>query len=362
MITVDITVRLGDFTLAADFAVPTDGVTALFGRSGSGKTTIVNAIAGLVRPERGRIAVHDRVLFDSEAGIDVPTARRALGYVFQEGRLFPHMTVRRNLLYGQRGRHAHGPAMEETVSLLGLEDLLDRLPFSLSGGERQRVAIGRALLAGPRMLLMDEPLASLDTERRAEILPYLAGLCELLDIPIIYVSHQFDEILSLADFLVLVRNGSVAATGPVEDVASEWQLGPSRENDGAVVLACRVREHDPGFGLTRLDWAGGSLWVAGIDAAPGSEVRLGIRARDITIGLQPPRDTSCLNVIAARIEALHRIGHAETDVRLEAGGTAFRARVTRRSAETLGLVPGMQVHALIKASGIDVTVRAGQAG
>ena len=362
MIAVDIGVRLGSFGLDAAFEVPSNGITALFGRSGSGKTTIVKAIAGLVRPDRGRISVHDRILFDGEAGTNVATARRRLGYVFQEGRLFPHMTVRRNLLYGRRAGDARGPGLEETAALLGLADLLDRLPSSLSGGERQRVAIGRALLAAPRLLLMDEPLASLDAARRAEILPYLAALRRLLDIPVIYVSHQFDEILSLADWLVLVSDGTVTASGPVEQVASEWQLTPGLDRDETVVLACRVHDHDDEFGLTRLAWSGGDLWVAGVEADPGREVRLGIRPRDITISLQPPEGTSALNVISARITGFEPVGTAETDVLLAAGDAILRARVTRRSVSALGLVADMRVHALVKASGIDVTVRARHSG
>lgn len=362
MITIDIGVRLGSFRLDAGFEAPSNGVTALFGRSGSGKTTIVKSIAGLVKPDRGRIAVHERVLFDQEAGINMPTARRNLGYVFQEGRLFPHMSVRRNLLYGRRDCGGQGPGLEETVALLGLADLLDRLPSSLSGGERQRVAIGRALLAAPRLLLMDEPLASLDAERRAEILPYLAGLRRLRDIPIIYVSHQLDEILSLADWLVLVSDGEVTASGPVEQVASEWRLSPGLDRDETVILACRVRDHDSDYHLTRLTWSGGDLWVAGIDAEPGRDVRLGIRPRDITISLLAPEQTSALNVFPARITGFEPAGRAEIDVLLSAGDAVLRARVTRRSVSALGLVADMRVHALIKASGIDVTVRVRHAG
>ncbi len=356
MIEVDIALDRGGFRLEAAFSAPSNGVTALFGRSGSGKTTVVNAIAGLVRPDRGRIAVSGRALFDSAAGIDTPTARRRLGYVFQEGRLFPHMTVRRNLLYGRRGGGAR-PGFDETVALLGLGGLLDRRPASLSGGERQRAAIGRALLSGPGILLMDEPLASLDDARRADILPYLARLREALDIPVVYVSHRMDEVLRLADTMVLLSEGRTVAAGPVEEVAGRLDPGPADGADGAdgagAVLSCRVGARDEAFALARLDFDGGAIWTPAPDAPVGTRVRLRVRARDVSIALEPPGAVSILNVIPARVTEVGPADGPYVEIGLAAGRAALRARLTRRSADALALAPGMEVHAMVKAASID---------
>ncbi|MGH7001628.1 MAG: molybdenum ABC transporter ATP-binding protein, partial [Stellaceae bacterium] len=224
MIEVDAEATLGDFGLAAKFVAPSAGITALFGRSGAGKTSIVNALAGLLTPSRGRIVVRDEILFDSERRINVPPNRRRLGYIFQEGRLFPHYSVKGNLLYGAKRREA--AAFDRIVALLGLGNLLHRRPGDLSGGEKQRVAIGRAILAEPRLLLMDEPLAALDAARKEEILPFIAALRGALDIPVVYVSHAMDEVIRLADTLVLVDGGKIAATGTVEALTSRIDLRP----------------------------------------------------------------------------------------------------------------------------------------
>jgi molybdate transport system ATP-binding protein len=344
MISVDIRLKRGAFELNARFTAASNGVTALFGRSGSGKSTIVNAIAGLVRPDHGHIAIAGHTLFDSTTRIDRAVADRGLGYVFQEGRLFPHMSVERNLLYGRRPGASEHPTLAETVALLGLGPLLSRKPNSLSGGERQRVAIGRALLASPRILLMDEPLASLDGARRAEILPYLADLRRSLDIPVIYVSHQMDEIIQLADTMV---------SGPVETLTSRLDLAPlTGGRDAGAVLACAIAEHDPRFGLTRLSFSGGSLWVAALDKTIGETVRVRIGARDVALALAPPSGISMLNVIETRISEIGAPDGAQVDVGLRAGEDALWARLTRRSVSDLGLQPGMTVYALIKAVSI----------
>lgn len=353
MISVDIRLRRGDFTLNARFETASNGVTALFGRSGSGKSTIINAIAGLARPDQGIISVAGHALFDSAAGIDLAVADRGLGYVFQEGRLFPHMSVERNLVYGRRPGAIGYPSLEETVALLGLGPLLSRKPNALSGGERQRVAIGRALLAAPRILLMDEPLASLDGPRRSEILPYLADLRRSLDIPIVYVSHQMGEIIQLADTMVLVEAGTVVASGPVEALTSRLDLAPlTGGRDAGAVLSCVIAEHDTGFGLTRLSFSGGSLWVAALDRRVGDHVRVRIGARDIALALTPPSGISMLNVIKARVSEIGEAEGAQVDVGLTAGEDALWARLTRRSVSELGLRPDMKVHALIKAVSI----------
>lgn len=363
MITIDITARRGDFSLNAAFEAPSNGVTALFGRSGSGKTTIINAIAGLLRPDRGRISVAGQVLFDSERGIDLAIAKRRLGYVFQEGRLFPHMSVEGNLLYGRRATDGAHPTLAETVDLLGLGHLLGRRPGSLSGGERQRVAIGRALLANPRVLLMDEPLASLDAARRAEILPYLAELRGTLDIPVIYVSHQMDEVIRLADTMVLVADGAVSAVGPVEILTNRLDLEPlTGLQDAGAVLACRVAEKDTAYGLSRLRFSGGSLWVGTIDPPLGASVRVRVGARDVSLALTPPTGISMLNVIAATITEIGEPHGAQVDIGLAAGDDALWARITRRSLAELGLEPGMRVHAMIKSVSIDGATRARYSG
>ena len=342
MIEVDIQARLGGFALDARFSCPASGVIALFGRSGTGKTSIVNAVAGLLRPERGRIVVAGTTLFDAGRGIDVPVHRRRLGYVFQDGRLFPHMTVRANLLYGRRAEGR--PSLEEAAALLDIAPLLDRRPHHLSGGERQRVAIGRALLANPRILLMDEPLASLDGARRSQILPYLARLRDALDIPVLYVSHQMDEILRLADTLVLVSDGRVAAVGPVEELTGRLDLRPlTGRYEAGAVIACRVAGHDPAYALTRLAFDGGELLVPAYDLAPGSPVRVRVRARDVVLALAPPEAMSFLNRLPATVAEAEADG-AHMDVRLALGqGTALWARITRKSWDAHVLNEGVSL-------------------
>ena len=279
MLEVEVERRLGDFRVEARFRSDR-GVTALFGRSGAGKTSIVNMVSGLLRPDRGRIEVDGRVLFDSARGIDLPPWRRRLGYVFQEGRLFPHMTVRRNLLYGWRHNPAAGRCLtpDRVVDLLDLGALLQRRPLSLSGGEKQRVAVGRALLSNPRALLMDEPLASLDVLAKGEILPYVERLDEM-GIPIVYVSHSLDEVSRLARNLVLVSGGRVTASGGVEQVLGRRELWSTEdEPEAGTMLAARVSRHDASGRLTHLDFRGGRLRVPLVDIPVGVAVRVWIRA------------------------------------------------------------------------------------
>ena len=352
MIEVDIQARLGGFALDARFSCPASGVIALFGRSGTGKTSIVNAGAGLLRPERGRIVVAGTTLFDAGCGIDVPVHRRRLGYVFQDGRLFPHMTVRANLLYGRRAEGR--PSLEEAAALLDIAPLLDRRPHHLSGGERQRVAIGRALLANPRILLMDEPLASLDGARRSQILPYLARLRDALDIPVLYVSHQMDEILRLADTLVLLEAGRVLANGPLARLEADPALPLLRAPEAAVTLDATVAAVDEAYALSTLTVAGGGLIVPGRHGPPGSRRRLRISASDVSFTQAPPTGTTILNCLPARIVAIspHDGGDAQVNVAVELGaaegGARIVARITRKSLDTLGLAPGIIVHAQIK--------------
>ena len=352
MIEVDIRRRLGDFTLRAEFTSPPGGITALFGRSGVGKTALINLLAGLDRPDEGRIAVDGAVLFDSEQGIDLPPAARRLGYVFQEGRLFPHMNVRRNLAYGMKGRR-DGADFEHIVELLELGPLLKRGIRALSGGERSRVAIGRALLASPRLLLMDEPLASLDQSLKREILPFIERLRDELAIPMVYVSHAMEEIVRLADTLVLMTDGTVAAVGPVEEILSRLDLRPlTGRYEAGAVLPVVVEGHDADNAITRLGFGGLTLLVPYTDIPVGGELRIRIRARDVSLALSAPADISILNVFEGRVVEIGDRKDGQMDVIVDVGARIW-ARVTRLAVDRLALAPGSRVHALIKAVAID---------
>jgi molybdate transport system ATP-binding protein len=352
---VDVTLSRGAFRLEAKFASDAP-IVALFGRSGSGKTTIVEAIAGLARPERGRIVVEGRTLFDSDRGIDLAPERRRVGVVFQDALLFPHLSVRANLAYGERLTPAGERFIDHgrIVSLLGLAALLDRRPGTLSGGEKQRVAIGRTLLASPRVLLMDEPLASLDAPRKAEILRYVELLRDELRLPIVYVSHAVEEVTRLADRLVLVSDGRTVAQGDVAEVLGRADLKPltGRFEAGAVIDA-RVARHDERYELTVLAFDGGELVVPNVDALVGEPVRARVRSRDVALALEIPRDTSFQNILAATVESMGDEFGAIVDVSLRVGATPLAARITRRSAERLALAPGKPVYALVKAIAID---------
>jgi len=359
VIEIDVEKRLGAFLLDARFAAPATGITALFGRSGAGKTTLVNLLAGLARPDRGRIAVGGEVLFSAEEGIDVPPERRRLGYVFQEGRLFPHYSVHGNLTYGRRrGTRGGAIGFDAVVALLGLGALLDRRPGDLSGGEKQRVAIGRALLAEPRLLLMDEPLASLDAPRKAEILPFIEKLRDELHLPVIYVSHAMEEIVRLADTLVLMSEGRIAAVGPVEELTSRLDLRPltGRYEAGAVIRAT-VAGHDVTYGLSELAFPGGRLRVAHVALPLGTPVRARIRARDVALATTRPIGISFRNIFAARVTEVAPERAPIVDVRLDIGTpaqpVALWARVTARAAHELGLTPGREVFALVKTVALD---------
>ena len=355
MLEVDIAHRLAAFELDIHFRTGR-GLTALFGRSGAGKTSVVNAIAGLIRPERGRIVVDGSVLIDTERGIRAPAHRRRVGYVFQEGRLFPHLTVRQNLLFGRWFARDSAPAsrLEDVVDLLGIAPLLDRRPGRLSGGEKQRVAIGRALLASPRLLLMDEPLAALDAGRKDEILPYLERLRDQASVPIVYVSHSVAEVTRLANTIVLISDGRVRAVGPVQEVMGRAELYPlAGRFEAGAILAVRVAAHDARWRLTELTGAFGKLMVPLLDAPIGTALRVRIRARDVILALTPPIGISALNVLAGWVEALVPIEEGALEVEVRLGGERLLARVTRRSGEALGLVPGRQVFAVIKTVAID---------
>jgi molybdate transport system ATP-binding protein len=355
MLEVDIEHRLAEFDLDIHFRSGR-GLTALFGRSGAGKTSVVNAIAGLIRPQRGRIAVDGSVLVDTEKGVFAPTHRRRVGYVFQEGRLFPHLTVRHNLLFGRRFAPATARSIgfDDVVELLGIGPLLDRRPGRLSGGEKQRVAIGRALLARPRLLLMDEPLASLDARRKDEILPYLERLRDQASVPIVYVSHSVAEVTRLATTIVLISDGRVRAVGSVQEVMGRAELYPlAGRFEAGAVLAVRVAAHDTRWRLTELAGSFGKLVVPRLEAPVGTALRVRIRARDVILAAAPPSGISALNVLEGRVEQLVPIEEGAVEVQLRVGNERLLARITRRSREALGLVPEREIFAVIKTVAID---------
>ena len=356
MLEVDIEHRLGDFALDIHFQAGR-GLTALFGRSGAGKTSVVNAVAGLLRPRRGRIVMDGSVLLEPERGIQIPTHLRRVGYVFQEGRLFPHLTVRQNLLFGRwfaPARERRAANLDVVVDLLGIAALLDRRPGRLSGGEKQRVAIGRALLASPRLLLMDEPLASLDARRKDEILPYLERLRDEATVPIVYVSHSIAEVTRLATRIVLISAGRVHAVGPVQEVMGRAELYPlAGRFEAGAVLGVRITAHDPRWNLTQLTGDFGNLTVPRLDAPVGAALRVRIRARDVILAVTRPTGISALNVLAAEVERLVPIEEGALEVQLRLGGERLLARVTRRSGAALGLAAGREVFAVIKTVAID---------
>ena len=359
MIAVEAKKRLGDFSLDVRFSAPSTGVTALYGRSGAGKTSVVNMLAGLVRPEEGRISIDDAVLFSSQERIDLPPERRRLGYVFQEGRLFPHYSVRGNLRYGAPRRPRQRlVTFDGVVSLLALAPLLDRPVAALSGGEKQRVAIGRALLAEPRLLLMDEPLASLDTARKAEILPFIERLRDELRLPIIYVTHAMAEIVRLADTLVVLAEGKIAASGALEEVTSQLALAPlTGLADAGAVIRMTLAGHDRTFGLSELAFPGGRLRVSHLALPLGTALRVRIRARDVALATTRLTGISIRNVFPARIIEMARAPGPLLDVRLDIGTAgqpvALWARITQRAAQELGLELGRSVFALLKAVALD---------
>ena len=354
-LTVDVEKTVGGFRLAADFA--SDGhVTALFGRSGAGKTTLVNLIAGLLKPDRGTIRLGDTTLVDTARGIDVPAHKRGVGYVFQEGRLFPHLSVRGNLLYGRKFAPASNdaPALEAIAALLDIGALLNRRPAGLSGGEKQRVAIGRALLANPRMLLMDEPLASLDEGLKAEILPYIERLRDETKMPIVYVSHAVEEVTRLADTLVLLADGKVAASGTVNDVFGRLDLRPyTGQFEASVVLHAAIVRHDTAAAITFVDHPAGRLSVPLIAGAPGSVARLRIRARDVALAIGEPGQISIRNRLHGTVREIRATDGANVEVRIDVGGEPLIARVTKAAVQALDLQEGRPVVALIKATAFD---------
>jgi molybdate transport system ATP-binding protein len=346
---------LGSFPLDAGFTAPARGVTALFGPSGCGKTTVLRCIAGLQRLN-GLCIVAGEVWQD-ENGAFLPTHRRPLGYVFQEASLFPHLSVRRNLLFGapRRDRGAGGAtiAFDEVVELLGLTSLLDRSPGKLSGGERQRVAIGRALLSQPKLLLMDEPLSALDRATKDEILPFLERLRDRLSLPIIYITHSIAEVERLADQIVLIEKGRVIGAGPLEEIESDPALPLAVARDAAVTLDGVIEARDHGYGLITIGVRGGSLVAPAAGGAVGERRRIRVIAGDVSLTRDAPAPSSILNVLPARIVSMKPIDANEIVAVLALGedgaGARLLSRLTRKSWEALHLAEGASVHAQVKA-------------
>ncbi|MER9294829.1 molybdenum ABC transporter ATP-binding protein [Mesorhizobium sp. M0510] len=352
---VDISHRLGGFAIDARFE-SAGRLTALFGASGSGKTTLIDMIAGLIRPDKGRIEVDGRVLVDTGAGIFVPKHKRRIGMVFQDARLFPHMSVAGNLRYGRwftppAERYAD---IDAVVDLLGIGPLMNRRPAKLSGGEKQRVAIGRALLASPRLLLMDEPLASLDEARKAEILPYVERLRDETKIPIVYVSHSVAEVARLASDVVMLAQGNVIASGPTGAVMQRLDLLPAEERgEGGAVLDTKVLHHDEPFGMTVLGSAAGELRVPRLAMKTGTPVRIRIRARDVMIATEKPRGLSALNILPGTITAMSPGEGPAVEVGIDCNGATVLARITEQSRQALKLHLGGKVFAVIKTVSFD---------
>ena len=338
---------LGSFVLDAEFSVPAHGVTALFGASGSGKTTLLRLIAGLTRAP-GSLSVNGEVWQDGRSFI--PTHRRALGYVFQEASLFPHLNVRGNLEYGRKRVPAaeRRIGFDDVVEWLGLAALLPQAPQQLSGGQRQRVAIGRALLASPRLLLMDEPLSALDSQSRAEILPYLERLHRQLELPVIYVSHALDEVARLADTLLLIEAGKITYQGSLVEGLTRLDLPLAHRDTASTVIDTTVVSHDQTFQITHVARQVIAFELPGLHAAPGEPLRIRIAARDVSLTLSTPSQTSILNLLPARIIELADDAPGQVLVRLALEDTVLLSRITRKSAHVLALQPGMAVIAQVK--------------
>lgn len=337
--------------LDVDFTAP-EGVTALFGPSGAGKTSVVNAILGTLTPLEGRIDVDGRVLFDSAAGINLPLHQRGVACVFQDARLFPHMTVAQNLAYGRRRAGPQPPdARDKLLEMLALGPLLGRRIRHLSGGERQRVAIGRALLSGPDTLLLDEPLSALDAPRRAEILPYLESLRDAGRVPMIYVSHSMDEVARLATTLVLMEQGRVERAGPLQQVLCDpslvAQLGL---RDAGAVVEGVVAEYAHDRQLARVALSAGDIWLPARPDSLGQKMRLRIPAQDIMLATSPPRDLSAQNILKVKIVRVHPGNSPEVALQLQAGHDLLLARVTTHAVSALNLAPGLVCYAIVKAT------------
>ncbi|MGR8949195.1 MAG: molybdenum ABC transporter ATP-binding protein [Gammaproteobacteria bacterium] len=347
---------LADFELEVDFSIQANSVTALFGPSGAGKSTVINLIAGLQRPHHGRIEINGTVVEDTNNNISLSPQRRNIGYVFQQPRLFPHLNVEKNLLFGWRraSNRADKAEVDRLIDLLGIESLIHRKPIALSGGEKQRVALGRALLSNPALLLLDEPLAALDHKRRDEILPYIERIRSERQIPILYVSHSIDEVTRIADYLHIINRGSIVAEGSVSEVFSRIDLYPitGRFEAGAIIDG-KISRHLPDLALSEIAFGKQTLTVPLVDASLGESIRVRVRARDIIIARSEPQGISANNILRGEILDIRVSDGPYADMQLQCGDARLIARITRHSADRLELAEGASVYAVIKSVTID---------
>lgn len=340
----------GDFALDVDFKLPASGISALFGPSGCGKTTCLRCIAGLEKPQQGLFKLGEQCWQDSTQSLFIPAHQRAVGYVFQDAALFPHLNVEANLRYGyKRLRNKSAQIKPEMIiELLGLSALLMRSVENLSGGERQRVAIGRALLANPDLLLMDEPLSALDASSKADIMPCLEQLHRELSIPILYVSHAADEVARLADHIVLLERGKLQAQGPTHEIFTRLDLALAQGPDASAIIEARVESHEDEFALTRLVFNDQHISLPTLALDEGHSVRIIIHARDVSLALAHNRNSSILNILSAEVVAISELNAAQILVQLEAGGQKLLSRITRKSASALKITPGQRLYAQVK--------------
>ena len=348
MLKLELQHRQGEFSLNARLTLPERGISAIFGRSGAGKTTLINLISGLEKPQSGLVELNGKTLLDTSRAICLGPEKRRIGYVFQDARLFPHYSVRGNLNYGRK-KTRDDKLFDTVTRLLGIEHLLERYPARLSGGEKQRVAIGRALLTEPELLLLDEPLASLDLPRKRELLPYLEKLAQEVKVPILYVSHSLDEILHLADNMVLMDKGEVVLNGPVETLWGSQALQPWFGPDvQSSLLSTELSHHHPDYPMSCLKLKGGEqLWVPQIDARQGAAVRVRIYAREVSLARSRPQDSSIRNILPARIRLMEQQAE-RIQVLLTLGEAELWAYVSQWAAADLALKPGEEIFAQIK--------------
>ena len=347
MLHIDVKKQLGTLPLEAHLDIPSQGVTALFGLSGSGKSSLINLVSGLINPDEGVIALNDRELFNSAENSCVPINQRNIGYVFQDARLFPHYTVNGNLRYGMK--NTSKDEFNYIVELLGIGHLLKRYPITLSGGEKQRVAIGRALLTDPEILLMDEPLSALDLPRKRELMNYLERLSKEINIPILYVTHSLDELLRLAERVVLLTNGKVEAYDVLESIwESPLFLPWKQENEQSAVLSLPVFMHNPSYKMTALSIGDQNIWINQVEAQINEKVRICIHSSDVSISLNKVEQSSIRNTLYGRIVKILELEN-RVDLKLDIGGKHLWASISKWSFHDLALQLGQLVYAQIKA-------------
>lgn len=352
MLSLDFTLQQGEHLLKVQAAIPAQGITAIFGVSGAGKTSLINAIAGLAQPQQGCIQLHQRVLSDAELRVFLPPEQRRVGYVFQDARLFPHYRVRGNLQYAMAT--SMKAQFDELVTLLGIEKLLDRFPHSLSGGEKQRVAIGRALLTAPDLLLLDEPMASLDLLRKRELMPWLQKLVKRVEIPVLYVSHSLEEIFQLADNLLVLDKGNVTAFGPLDKVWSSAAMRPWLPRSApSSVLRVQVLEHHPTYPMTALSLGDQHIWVARVALPVKSALRIRIAATDVSLALVPPQHSSLRNILPAQVVELVDEGE-QVQVKLRIGISELWASISPWARDELSIRPDQWLYVQIKSVAVTI--------